>query len=234
MLQLYVTPAELKSFHPIDRFVKSDAELLTALSAAAYDVSEELRARGFLSMGVQPPRMFDALTDYAEITKAAAFTSDDIDARSEGRFVVVNASGLSTAATFTLQGSHDATTWRNVMGMDGTPLVLTVLEAGTYSSLFYEHYPHYRYVLSTSESITYSPYLVDSSIDSLIRYRAILTAFLPYADSNTTLREICDYCQERYSVGFNKLLLDYQQDTDGDGEVDDNQYDIRPRVRLYR
>lgn len=225
MLSCYVTPTELLRFYSISRFAKEEQAIREKLAAATYTLGRDLRARGYDVSRLQTPLMFDDADDFTVVTKTADYTSEELEAVNETRFVVK--ADTDTQSTFTLEGSDDETIWRSIPDMTGADISLSTNGAGTYSALFIDRYKYLRYKLATSASITYTVYLIDPAVDSLIMDKAVELLLLPFIDKDTTIQSVYERACEAYRTGLQALVTDYETD---DGVVTD----VKNVVRLFR
>jgi len=126
----------------------------------------------------------------------------------------------------------DETVWRSLTDISGKDVSITTQANGLYSVRFASRYKYYKYTVTTTESITYVPYLVDSSFDRLIIWKAISSLMFPYIDAATTARDIYNEALDNYATLFNTNAFDY--DLNEDGAIANAEKDTKKRTVLYR
>ena len=232
MLYNYVTLQEFKDFRDLSRYFKDDDKIIIGLNTALEDLSDDMRAKGYDPMLCMIPLMFDSLDMFETITKAATFTSESLDAGNETRLVVNVSTETASAVVFTLEGSMDETIWIPIKDLAQVNVSISTQANGIYSVKFASRYKHYRYTVTTSESVTYSAYLVDTSFDNLIKWKAIYILMFPWIDADSTAREIYNEAVQSYSTLFNSDVFDY--DKSEDGSITASEQDYKKIVTLYR
>ena len=224
MFANYVTTEEFfrLGFDRNKRLVK-EADAAAVLQAATHLVQQDLRNRRYDLTRLQIPRMFDGIASGVTVTYGDR-TSTSIEVDGENRFVVDYRS--STPATFTLEGSYDNVTWNSVYdpyAAEADKAVrLLCNEQKRYSVSFSETYRYYRYVLTdVASSVTYAAYMVDTALDMLFVYRAVMTSlFSRLSDNDDMITAIYRESKSAYENLIAGLVMNY--DSDGDGQIDTN------------
>ena len=232
MLTCYVTAEEFRTFYNVGTMAK-DANILTALRAATYEIEGTLRGRGYDTASLQPPEMFDTLPAYQAVTKTASYTSASLAA--EGTRFVVDV--IDGTGTFLLEGSPDGIAWYPVKGADDSQISISVSTPATMSALILQRFPNYRYSVSTTDC-NYRAYIVDGGPDRAIRALACHLCMFPFADKDSTIDRIDMKAMDDYREAMDSLnlLMAVNVDKDGDGDPDDtigNAY-VRRSVRMFR
>jgi hypothetical protein len=230
MFTCYLTPEEFYAAHQVQQWILPEL-CDQRLRNAALVVADDLRRRGVDTGRLQSPTMLVGTTQYERVTKSSNYTGGAVaSVAASSRLVVeVDTGGF---ATFKLEGSKDQTVWRRLNSVvTGQELAIQVNDAGTYSGRFFESYPYYRVALETDESITFTAYLVDASVDMLVEYRALEDGFFLVLDIDERTQQLYDAARERYSELVNSIKAEY--DHDGDG-VPDTEISLQRRAKLHR
>ena len=201
----------------------SEDDAAAALTAATHLVQMDLRSRHYDLSKVQLPKMFDGIM-HGQTVSYGNRTSDYVISNGEARLVIDYKS--SSPAVFTLEGSHDGVYWVDVYDPYTTDpdkaVRITCTEAKRYSVAFSEQYTYYRYVLSEADSsVTYSAYLVDTVLDMLFIYRAVMVNLQSrLSDNDDMITAIYNEYRRMYSEYIAGMVVSY--DSDGDGIPDVN------------
>ena len=230
MFASYVTPEEIISRFDIERWAGDDWQnvMRTKIAAARIDVGEDLRQRGFNLSLLSIPLMFDSLESYTT-TSNTTYTSAALAGGSVNRFVF-DCRTAEQNALVTLQGSHNGTTWEDIPRIDGRTFQLQANEAKIYTDVFPGRYEYYRYTLEGNGSVTYSPFLIDTSTDALVIYRAVMLLLVPYIGDEGP-RLLYNEMRTFYDSSMSALRTNYDSDEDG---VSDTDTLAKQRVYLVR
>lgn len=237
MFRNYVTPTEFYQFHAVKDLI-DDIRLVTALNSAGIQVRQDLIGRGDSPRAYQVPVMMVANQEnYQKATYSSNTTGSAIEAFNSSRLVVE--SGTTPTGTVTVEldgsnnGSDDSPVWIPVRDMEDKPLKIDVTsDLNIVSSLFLTLYPYYRFRVTTSESVSLSIYLVDSSVDELIRWKAMELGLLDIIDPDSRVMVMHDESKEKYRYVLDNLRPDY--DSDGDYALEDGDEATRNRAVGYR
>lgn len=211
-------------------YVKEDTGLAytNALDSALEEVIDYLRDIGISRRQVYIPRMFDSLDLFQTRAVSAAHTSPAIQPTvNETRFVLTVAS-RTAPATITIEGSDDGSNWFTTatLSIDGEP--------GTFSTRLLDGSQYVRYTISPEDDITYSPFLVDTSLDLSIIYKACEIVLFPHINGDSNADEMYHEVRQLYAQSMSKVIADI--DTDNDGSIDS--YDVSRNttgfIRLVR
>lgn len=232
MFANHVRYEELVTFYDVTRWGGNDPAsfLNSKLNAAGVEVANDLRQRGIDLSRIYVPRMFDSLGSYAASSKTADYTSDELYALNEQRFVVDFRTD-SVSASFALQGTNDGVTWMDVRDISGAPVVMQCVEKAIYSKVFSTVFLRYRYILTTADAVSYSPYLSDTAADPLVMHKAVMLLLAPYASSADTLvARLYQDASTAYYNGLEQLRINYSGSTDDAATVQD----YKPQVYAWR
>ena len=237
MIRNFITPEEFYNRHPVRQLVDS-AALPGILGAAAGVVGEELRSQGNLRTGFQLPIMFESIDLYEPIAFTADTTSTSAASKESSRLVADCTVAPEGTTYVTLEGCYDATPdgdtiWFPIVDLQGDAVIIDVLAVELKSCPFITSAVTYRYKVFTTDTVTMRVYLVDGSIDELIRYKALEIALEPLIDgSNERIWNYYQLARERYSETLQKLHAAY--DSDEDGTIDTDETNTRNITRMRR
>lgn len=209
MLAVWFKAADVFKYHAITTW-STESDMQQHLDVAVVDVADELRKRGVNTALVYIPKPFDSLSKFEQISKSANYTSTAIQpVGNEKRFV---AQGFSlsegTKATFIIEGSIDNTNFIELARFDAN-------KDGDYSTTWASLMPYVRYKLLPEGECSYSPFLVDTAYDGMIRRRACMIAIEPSIDGDGNASTLYDELKRDYFEALNNPVADTDLNRDG-------------------
>lgn len=227
MIRNYLTFSELYYHYPrIEQWV-DNSHVTSILNAAGMVVANDLRNRGVDTQRIYIPLMFDSATYGAHVSRTD-HTATGLSIHNERRFVIDVSS--TTSLNVALQGSNDNTNWEDVVMLDGQLATIDIYQAGTYNRAFIEGYKYVRY--STTGTASLYAYVVDTSFDQLIIFKALQQITLPLVGNDGLAEAMYNQSVAMYQSLLGSAVFDY--DRGGDGAIDDHDRDVTPRRRVMR
>lgn len=228
----YVTDQEFYAKYDIAHWIPHDT-IQRRLRDAALEVADDLRSRDVNISRLMVPIMLTGGL-YEVVTKTANWQSAEITgAYNASRFIVDVRDSSASSLSFGLRGSMDGATWVDVLDVqDGIPLSIVPPGIGLYSVRFFEKYERYRMSVTTDASVSFTAYLVDSSVDNLIIWKAIQNGMYPLLDKDTRSVDLYDTARSEYNDAIANMRADI--DEDGDNAISSGESNLRHQPLLFR
>lgn len=227
MIESFLTHADVVKGEPaLDDYLRED-------QTSFDEIIEEARTdmmKDLIDMNFQIRKLCKRLSLQTSVTKTAAFDSDLSDEDFAQRLrLVIDVTDKTGTAVFDIQGTDDdGTTYYDILTS------ITISETGKQSFLLTQLYKKYRLkLISIGTTITYSSYLVETSLEKLHLYKTRAKIY-------ESLRALAgDHYQgkaESYMQMYEKMLSDTRlyYDDDDDGEISEDNAEDDSRQVVFR
>lgn len=208
MLRNYVTTEEFYRFHAVEKLLPIP-DLQKKLGSATVIVGNDLREGGNNLASFQIPVMMNSAQMYQKTTFTQNTTGASVTAKNALRLVVWSGSTPIGESKVRLEGSYDNLLWVPILDITDQLLEVYIISDTFYSSLFNTKYPYYRYEVITDESIDLAIFLIDTSVDELIRWKALELGMLEIIEPDSRSGEIYNIASRSYVQKLTSLRADY-------------------------
>lgn len=208
MLRNYVTTEEFYRFHAVEKLLPIP-DLQKKLGSATVIVGNDLREGGNNLASFQIPVMMNTTEAYQKTTFTQNTIGTAVSAKNAMRLVVWSGTTPVGEVKVKLEGSYDESLWIPILDITDQLLEVYISSDSFYSGLFNTKYPYYRYEVITDESVDLAIFLLDTSVDELIRWKTLELGMLEIIEPDSRSGEIYNVASRSYVQKLTSLRADY-------------------------
>lgn len=224
MLQNFIVDNDLKKYHPklANQIWSSQTTYDTQIDEAFQRVLTDLTNQRINPRLIMIPLDLSSTVSSAipgTMTQTVSTTGTAIHADANYKRFIVHPSNVVGTWITKLQGSHNNTTWEDVIGAS-----ITSSSAGKQSVIYEGQYSYWRYINSKSstggtDTISYTCSLLETAFDKLIIYQSFIIIF---SDFRKSPNDTFDLLVQQYQTLYNSQLqsVKFLYDTDDSGSSD--------------